>query len=260
MVGSSPPRPYAIGPGIGARALRPDLQDARARHARDRAAAGADRVDVDHRHADGQAVAHLLLGAHRGRAAHDHADVEARAAHVAGDHVGVAGRERGEGRGLDAGGGPGHQRVHGVARGDVHGHRAAVALHHEQLVPVALARQLAGQTTQVAIDDRLDEAVDRRRRPALELAVLRQQLRPRGDVRVRPRRGGDLARPPLVAVVDVGVDEVDDERLDAARAQPRGRAPDAVLVERRDHLPLRVHPLARPPAGARAGSAPRTCP
>src|SRR3989442_15550569 len=79
------------GPGLGTRALRSHLEDPRARHARDRAAARADGVDVDHRHADGEAVAHFLVRAHRGRAADDHADVEAGAAHVARDHVGVAG-------------------------------------------------------------------------------------------------------------------------------------------------------------------------
>jgi hypothetical protein len=130
---------------LGAGALRAYLQDARARHARDGAAAGADRVDVDHRHAHRQTVAHLLVGAHRRRAADDHADVEAGAAHVARDHVGVAGRQRGEGRGLDARRRPRHERVDGVARGHVHRHRAAVALHHQQLVPVALPGQLAGQ-------------------------------------------------------------------------------------------------------------------
>src|SRR5439155_1647995 len=209
----------------------------------DRAAAGADRVDVDHRHADGQAVAHLLVGAHGRRAAHDHADVEAGASHVARDHVAMAGGQRREGRRPHPGRGSGHQRVDRVARGHVHRHRAAVALHHEQLVPVALLDQLTRQAAQVAIDDRLHEAVDGRRRPALELAVLRQQLGAHGDVGVGPLGRGHLARAPLVRGVDVGMDEVDDERLDPARLQPGGGAADLVLVERRHHEALGVHPL-----------------
>ena len=39
------------------------------------------------------------------------------------------------------------------------------------------------------------------------------------------------------------MDEVDHQRLDAALAQPRRRAPHLVLVEGRDLLPLGVHPL-----------------
>ena len=237
------PAAVGDGAGLGARALRSHVKNARARHASDRAAAGADGVDVDHGHAHGQTVAHLLVGAHRGRPAHDHADVEAGAAHVARDHVGVAGRERRMRSGLHAGGGPRHERVDGVTRGHVDGHRAAVALHHQQLVPVALAGQLAGEPPQIAIDHRLDEAVDGRRGPALELAVLGKQLRPDGHVCVRPLGGGHVAGSSLVRVVDVGVDEVDHQRLDAAVAEPRRGAPDLVLVERRHHVAFGVHPL-----------------
>jgi hypothetical protein len=52
-----------------------------------------------------------------------------------------------------------------VAGGQVDGHGPAVALHDEQLAPIALAGEIAGQLPQVAVDDRLHEAVDRRRRP-----------------------------------------------------------------------------------------------
>ena len=230
-------------PGLGTRALRSHLEDPRARHARDRAAARADGVDVDHRHADGQTVAHFLVRAHRGRAADDHADVEAGAAHVARDHVGVAGRQRGERGRFHAGGRPRHERVHGVTRGHVDRHRAAVALHDQELAPIALAAELVGQPSQVAIDHRLDEAVDGRRRPALELPVLGQELGADRHVGVRPLGRGNVTRSALVGVVDVRVDEVDHERLDTALAQPRCRAPDFVLGERCHHLPLGVHPL-----------------
>ena len=70
-------------------------------------------------------------------------------------------------------------------------------------------------------------AVDRRRRPALELAVLGQELGAHRDVGVGPLGRGDLARAPLVRVVHVRVDEVDHERL-GARAPGAGaprRAP-----------------------------------
>ena len=128
---------------LGARALRPHLEDAGRVHARDGAAAGADRVDVDHRHAHRQPVAHLLVRAHGGHAVADHADVEAGPAHVAGDDVAIAGGERGVRGRLDAGGRSRHERVDGVAGGDVDRHRPAVALHDEQVArrtPRAAAR------------------------------------------------------------------------------------------------------------------------
>ena len=159
-------------PRLGAGALRSHLQDAGGVHARDGAAAGADRVDIDHRHADGQPVAHLLVGGHGRHAVADHADIEAGAAHVARDDVAIARGERGVGGGLDPGRRPRHERVDGVASGDVDRHGPAIALHDQQLAPAALAPQLTRERSQVPVDHRLHVAVDRRRGAALELTVL----------------------------------------------------------------------------------------
>src|SRR4029453_18019568 len=52
-----------------------------------------------------------------------------------------------------------------------------------------------------------------------------------------------IAGPTLVTVVDVGVDEVDDEGLDALRVERLGGAAYLALVERDDHLALGVDPL-----------------
>jgi hypothetical protein len=51
-VGSVPPRPYAAGPGTAPALCGPTLNGAARVDVRDRAAAGADRVQVDHRHED----------------------------------------------------------------------------------------------------------------------------------------------------------------------------------------------------------------
>ena len=241
--GLRPAAPVADRPGIGARALRPHLQDSRRAHPRDRAAARADRVDVDHGHAHGQAVAHLLVCAQRGPATADDADVEARPAHVAGDDVLVPGRQRRVGGGLHAGGGSRHERAHGVARRDVDRHGAAIALHDEELVPVPLRREIGRELAQVAVDDRLHERIDRRGGPPLELAVLGQELGAHRDVGVGPFGRGDLARPPLVRIVQVGMDEVDHERLGALRPEPARRLAHLVLGEGHDDLALGVHAL-----------------
>ncbi len=130
-----------------------------------------------------------------------------------------------------------------MPRGQVDRHGAAVALHDQQLAPVALAGQLGGQRAQVAVDDRLHKPVDGRGRAALELAVLGQELGPYRDVGVGPERGGDLARLALVRVVDVRVHEVDHQGLDALPAQPQDRLAHLVRSQRRDHEALGVDAL-----------------
>jgi len=60
-----------------------------------------------------------------------------------------------------------------------------------------------------------------------------QKLGPDGDVGVRPHGGGDLPGPPLVPIVDVGVDEVDHERFGSGRPQ----RPEVCLVVAELHLP-----------------------
>ena len=74
---------------VGARRARADAQRAARIGPRDRAAAGADRVDVDHRQLDRHA-GHDRLRRRARLAAHHRRDVGARAAHVEGQHVLVA--------------------------------------------------------------------------------------------------------------------------------------------------------------------------
>ena len=72
--------------GIGAGALGPDVQDSARIDRRDRAAAGAQRVDVEARQRD-LGHAHRLFAGERGLAALEQRDVGAGAAHVEGDEV-----------------------------------------------------------------------------------------------------------------------------------------------------------------------------
>ena len=85
-----PAAAVARGAGSGAGALRPDAQAAGLQPG-ERAAAGTDRVDVDERHQDRQAL-ELRLGRDRRPAVDDEAEVERRPAHVDAEQVAPAGR------------------------------------------------------------------------------------------------------------------------------------------------------------------------
>ena len=73
--------------GIGAGAFRPDLDQAGRVDAGDRAAAGADRVHVDHRHVDRHRIFDLDLVGDGRLGVADQRDVGRGAAHVVGDEV-----------------------------------------------------------------------------------------------------------------------------------------------------------------------------
>ncbi len=77
------------GPWLGSRRARSDAQGAAAVAPADRAAAGADGVDVDHRQLDDATVDRARVGAAH-LAVLDHADVAGGAAHVEAERVAVA--------------------------------------------------------------------------------------------------------------------------------------------------------------------------
>ena len=80
--------------GLRARALRADAQEAAGVDPGDRAAARADRLDVDQRHRGRDAPFDLVLGRVALLAVDEDADVGARAAHVEREHVRLAERGR----------------------------------------------------------------------------------------------------------------------------------------------------------------------
>src|SRR5581483_9599749 len=98
--------------GIGARRAGPDAEDAAAVDVGDRAAAGADRVDVDHRdHRLVRADARVEQVLHAQAALLGQPDVGRRAADVERDHVLVARLAPGPDPADDAGDRAGHQQV-----------------------------------------------------------------------------------------------------------------------------------------------------
>ena len=148
---------------IGARRMRPDLQQADLVDRRDRAAAGADLDHVDDRRLDRQAGA-LGEAVHARRLHHrrdlaasvlDHAGLGGRAAHVEGDDVLLAG-ERAEQGGREAAAGRAafEQADRKVAR-RLRRDEAAGRMHQAQVAPEAARRELALEAPQVAVHQRL---------------------------------------------------------------------------------------------------------
>ena len=145
--------------------------------------------------------------------------------------------------GDDAGRRPRHDRLHRLLAGDAGSHHAAVALHHQQLGFDRAGLEPAGDALEIAGHDRLDVAVERRGAAALELPHLAQDVGAQRDVDIGPHLTGDRACPPLVVGIEVGVDEVDDQRLGAGRARRLDRLTHLVFVERGHHRAGGVDPL-----------------
>ena len=188
------PAPVTGRPGVGARALRADAQRAAAVHPRDRSAAGADRVDVDHRQPHRQpghppVDRELGLGAALG----EEERVAARAAHVE--------PERGGSLTIRAATAPpagtGQQHRRRVGRRLLERPDPAGGQHHVRLrEPGLLGRR--PQPAEVAAGRRAERGIDGRRRRALELAHLGGDLVRRDHERVRQLLAQDLRHPLLV--------------------------------------------------------------
>ena len=127
--GSVPPR-RSRPAQVGARRLRADAEDAALVDVGDRAAARADRVDVDHRH-HRLVVADLRVEQvpHAQLAVRGHADVGRRTADVERDDVVVAGHLPAQMPPMRPGHGPGHEQVDRALRRRLDGRHAARGLH-----------------------------------------------------------------------------------------------------------------------------------
>ena len=237
----------AGGPRIGAGALRPDPQEASRIDPGDRPSARPDTPDIDRGHADD--VAGPLPPEPRVPRKHQpsvpyQADIERRAARVADHdivreplHLGTrAARDRRHGRArLDA--------VNRPLRKRLDMHAAADGGAYEDFAPVAGRAQVPIHLAQMALHERLQRRVDRRRRSATVFAddgneLVRERI---GNVRqvlldqVRHRQ--------LMDRVDVGPEKTHRDRFEALRLQPLenlGRARD---IERDPDLCLGTDPF-----------------
>ena len=226
--------------GIGAGALRADAQPS-GLGIGDRAAAGADRVDVRDRHQQREAL-ERRLGRDVGLARDHEADVEARPAHVDADQVRAVERA-GQGdeahRPADR---PGEQRLQRPLPRRLGGHDPAARLHDVQRNREPLPLHLGLQPFQVAADRRRGVRLDHRGGRPLVLSPLA------GDaVRERDRHSvelleQDLLDAKLVLRIEEAEEQRDGDRPEALVARPGSRGTHGRLVER--------HPLLAAPVEA----------
>ncbi len=208
------------GPRIGAGRARPDAQGAAAVAPADRAAAGADGVDVDHRQLDRAAGDRARVGPlHLARL--DHADVARGPTHVEAQRVAVAG-ELGQQPGADGASGRAREHAPGPGPGRFLGAGdAARGLHHQRSRQAGLARGFA-EPLQVTPEQRREVGVDRGGRAALVLAEARQDLVRGGDVHARQLTAQVRGEALLVGRIEVGEEQADRHRLGAALAYELG--------------------------------------
>ncbi len=253
-VAAAPPAPVARGPGHRARALRPHVEDAARVHPRDRAAARAERVDVDARQRD-LARAHRLVAGEVRLAALEQRDVGAGAAHVEGDEVALAEQAGGVPASRDAARRAREHRARGQPHRVRDGGDAAVRLHDQHVALVAGLAQARAQAAQVAAQHRAHVGVHHGGAEALVLLDLREHVRGERHVGVGQEAREQLPGLALVARIAVGVQVADRDRADARRAQPADRRLRRGLRERRLHGAVEAHPLGHvePPRARHQG-------
>ena len=217
---------------------RADGQRARVRNAGDRAAAGADRHDVDHRQADGPA-ADAAVGGEAGLAAVDEGDVGGGAADVDADEVGVAAGRADVGRADRAGSGAGERGLHRRASHVAGAGDAAGRFHQQQRRLDAALGHARVEALDVGGDDRHDVGVEDGRHAALVLAEYRQHLARQRQQRAGDLLGEDLGDASLVRGVGVAVQQNDGDGADALRPDGAGGLAHGGLVEGSELAPVR---------------------
>ena len=180
-------------------------------------------------------AADVVVLRHRGTAVLDQADLRRRAAHVEGEDVGAArASRRGSADAITPAAGPDSTMKTGRTRGRVGAEDAAARLHHEQLRLHARRRRAgsrspAGSARTTGRMTALMTVVDARRYSRNSGATSEEsETGTPGQL-----LGEDLAHPPLVLGVHVGVEEADGDRLDALAPQDRGGLAHGAVLERR---------------------------
>ncbi len=236
----------AGGAGRRARALRADRQAVLRIEPGDRAAAGADLDDVDHRRLDRKPF-HIAAGVvdrvDREAAVLDQRALGGGAAHVEGDDV-LQAQRLGIGAGADAAADrTGFHEAHWLPAGALDRKQAAVRAHHIKRAGKALAGEVALEPPDIGRDLRADIGVGGDRRGALVFVPFARQLGGAGDVDARQQRAQRRGGLFLVRRVGVGVHEEDRDRFDAERFDLAGERRQRGGVERRDDLALAADAL-----------------
>ena len=186
----------------------------------------------------------------------DQADVRRRPAHVEGDGVPEANGLSEEPRRRDAPRRPGYGHGERAPPRDRRRHHAAARLEQVERRADARPGERGLEVGEVAVGDRHDRRVQRRRRRALVFPVLRVDLVRGGDEGDLPLERRTEAR--FVGRMRVGVEEADRHRLDAARAE-RGHQRRQLVLREGHGDPRRRRGRAPSPraggGGARAAAA-----
>ncbi len=229
----------ADGPGIGARALRSDLERAHVVAPGDRAAAGADLDHVDHRqhHRVAAGIAtDVVARRHHRLAVPGEARLGGGAAHVEGDDARLVAPRYQSRAGDDAGGRAGFDQRRRALHRRAQPHDAAAGMHHLDLAGDADRGQPRRQRAGIVAHDRADIGVHHRGRHALELAILAQDLVREREIGIRQRGADHLASDALVLGIDVGVQEAHRHRLDVVLGEHAAGVRDAGAIERHVRL------------------------
>jgi hypothetical protein len=220
-------------------------------HARDGAATGAERVDVETRQRHLGDV-HAALARQLRLALLEQGDIRARATHVERDQVALADQRRAVAACRDAARGPREHRASGEARRFRHRRDAAVRLHDQHFAAIARRRELVAEAHEVPREHGADIGVDDRRPDPLVLLDLRQHLRRERHIRVGQALRERLTRELLVCTVLVRVQVTDGDGVDLRLAQAPDALHERALAERRGHRAVEAHALAHAdPPGAR---------
>src|SRR6266852_7904322 len=238
------PAAIAYRPGIGARALRADLERADLVDPGDAAAARAHLDHVDHRHHDRVAArvpADVIARGQGGLALAYQARLCGGAAHVERDYVAKAERATDPRRSDDSPDRPGFHHRHRTLGCDLGRHHAAVRLHDRQIAAKTGFGEARFQAADIPSDFRPDVSIDHGGGHPFELAVFAQDPVGKRDVRAGQKLAHDLAGRALVLGIDVGVQEADGDGFHFFLRQAAAGLLEARALERFEHLARGEH-------------------
>ena len=218
--GGRPPSPVTRGAGHCTRARRADGEASTVIDVRDRRSPCADRLEVDHRCGDREAVLDLVLAAIADLAPADESDVRARSAHVEADDIAQSEPPGVLAPGDEAACEPGEHQIDRPISRRRRIDPACVRLEQLERRVDALGLERAGRLGREAADDRLQERIDAGRRSALELTPRRRDEMAEGDGKIGEAPAEPLADASFVLAVRERAQQVD---RDGGRSGPSAR-------------------------------------
>ncbi len=209
----------------------------------DRAAAGPDRLDVDHRDADGKCADRTAVG-DVGLGAFDQAEIGGGAAGIERHQIGKARDLGDDGRAERARGRAGQRRRDRFAHHLLGAGDATARLHDQERPFLQVGAERVVHAIEVAHHVRLDEGIDQGRHRPLVFPVFRQHRAGERERALRIFLREDLADAPLVRGIGIGMHQAHAHGTDAVAAEGLRGATHARLVERPQLLAAEVQAAA----------------